>query len=134
MRYDKNPHECERHTRRPTRTDRRSHRRAPLESVEVAPEPRAPSSPAVATDRRPRARSPSRTSRKIYWPADGYTKGDLFEYYRAISPWMLRTWRIAARHDPFPDGIDGKQFYQKDAPEFAPEWIETFRSGARTPA
>ena len=26
----------------------------------------------------------------------------------------------------FPDGIDGKSFYQKDAPEFAPEWIRTF--------
>src|SRR5436305_6610710 len=25
----------------------------------------------------------------------------------------------------FPDGIDGKSFYQKDAPEFAPEWIRT---------
>jgi bifunctional non-homologous end joining protein LigD len=25
----------------------------------------------------------------------------------------------------FPDGIEGKQFYQKDAPEFAPSWIET---------
>jgi bifunctional non-homologous end joining protein LigD len=25
----------------------------------------------------------------------------------------------------FPDGIDGKQFYQKDAPEFAPDWIRT---------
>jgi bifunctional non-homologous end joining protein LigD len=27
----------------------------------------------------------------------------------------------------FPDGIDGKSFYQKDAPEFAPEWIRTER-------
>jgi bifunctional non-homologous end joining protein LigD len=25
----------------------------------------------------------------------------------------------------YPDGIDGKSFYQKDAPEFAPEWIRT---------
>ena len=25
----------------------------------------------------------------------------------------------------FPDGIDGKSFYQKDAPEFAPAWIRT---------
>ena len=25
----------------------------------------------------------------------------------------------------FPDGIDGKSFYQKDAPEFAPGWIRT---------
>jgi bifunctional non-homologous end joining protein LigD len=27
----------------------------------------------------------------------------------------------------YPDGIDGKMFYQKDAPEFAPEWIRTVK-------
>jgi bifunctional non-homologous end joining protein LigD len=64
--------------------------------------------------------------KKIYWPADGYTKGDMIEYYRAISPWMLPYLRnrpvVLTR---FPDGIDGKSFYQKDAPDFAPEWMRT---------
>ena len=64
--------------------------------------------------------------KKIYWPADGYTKGDLVEYYRAVSPWFLPYLRnrpvVLTR---FPDGIDGKSFYQKDAPEFAPEWMRT---------
>jgi bifunctional non-homologous end joining protein LigD len=63
---------------------------------------------------------------KIFWPAERYTKGDLIEYYRAISPWLLPYLRnrpvVMTR---FPDGIDGKSFYQKDAPEFAPEWIRT---------
>jgi bifunctional non-homologous end joining protein LigD len=63
---------------------------------------------------------------KVYWPADKYTKGDLIEYYRAISPWMLPYLKdrpmVLTR---FPDGIDGKSFYQKDAPEFAPSWIRT---------
>lgn len=63
---------------------------------------------------------------KIYWPADRYTKGDLIDYYRAVSRWMLPYLRerpmVLTR---FPDGIDGKSFYQKDAPEFAPEWIRT---------
>jgi bifunctional non-homologous end joining protein LigD len=63
---------------------------------------------------------------KVYWPAEKYTKGDLVEYYRAISPWMLPYIRnrplVMTR---FPDGIDGKSFYQKDAPEFAPSWIRT---------
>jgi len=64
--------------------------------------------------------------KKIYWPAEKYTKGDLIEYYRAISPWILPY--LANRPvvmTRFPDGIDGKSFYQKDAPEFAPDWIET---------
>jgi bifunctional non-homologous end joining protein LigD len=63
---------------------------------------------------------------KVYWPAEGYTKGDLIEYYRRIAPWLLPYLRdrplVMTR---FPDGIDGKSFYQKDAPEFAPSWIRT---------
>jgi bifunctional non-homologous end joining protein LigD len=64
--------------------------------------------------------------KKVFWPAEGYTKGDLIEYYRAISPWLLPYLKnrplVLTR---FPDGIDGKSFYQKDAPEFAPEWMRT---------
>jgi bifunctional non-homologous end joining protein LigD len=64
--------------------------------------------------------------KKIYWPAERYTKGDLIDYYRAVSRWMLPYLRerpmVLTR---FPDGIDGKSFYQKDAPEFAPQWIRT---------
>ena len=64
--------------------------------------------------------------KKTYWPADGYTKGDLIDYYRAVAPWMLPYLRerpmVLTR---FPDGIDGKSFYQKDAPEHAPGWIRT---------
>ena len=64
--------------------------------------------------------------KKSYWPADGYTKGDLIDYYRAVAPWMLPYLRerpmVLTR---FPDGIDGKSFYQKDAPEHAPSWIRT---------
>ncbi|MEE8218303.1 MAG: non-homologous end-joining DNA ligase, partial [Vicinamibacteria bacterium] len=26
---------------------------------------------------------------KVFWPDEGYTKGDLIDYYRAISPWLL---------------------------------------------
>src|SRR6185503_16311659 len=61
--------------------------------------------------------------KKIYWPAEKYTKGDLIEYYRAVSKWMLPY--LANRPvvlTRFPDGIDGKSFYQKDAPVFAPDW------------
>ena len=64
--------------------------------------------------------------KKVFWPAEGYTKGDLIEYYRGISPWLLRYLRdrpvVLTR---FPDGIEGKSFYQKDAPDFIPDWIRT---------
>jgi bifunctional non-homologous end joining protein LigD len=64
--------------------------------------------------------------KKVYWPDTGYTKGDLIDYYTAIWPWMstylINRPLVMTR---FPDGIDGKSFYQKDAPEFAPSWIRT---------
>jgi bifunctional non-homologous end joining protein LigD len=65
---------------------------------------------------------------KTFWPEDGYTKGDLIEYYRAISPWMLPY--LADRPvvlTRYPDGIAGKSFFQKDAPSFVPPWIRTQR-------
>ena len=66
--------------------------------------------------------------KKVYWPDDGYTKGDMLDYYRAIAPWLLPYLRsrpvVMTR---FPDGIAGKSFFQKDAPGFAPDWIRTER-------
>jgi bifunctional non-homologous end joining protein LigD len=65
---------------------------------------------------------------KLFWPQEGYTKGDLIEYYRAISPWILPYLKdrpvVLTR---YPDGISGKSFFQKDAPGFVPEWIRTER-------
>ena len=63
---------------------------------------------------------------KVFWPDAGYTKGDLIEYYRAIAPWLLPY--LADRPlvlTRYPDGIQGKSFYQKNAPAWAPEWIRT---------
>ena len=46
---------------------------------------------------------------KVFWPEEGYTKGDLIDYYRAIAPWLLPYLRdrplVLTR---YPDGIDGK--------------------------
>jgi len=65
---------------------------------------------------------------KVFWPEEGHTKGDLIAYYRAISPWILRYLRdrplVMTR---FPDGINGKSFFQKDAPGFGPEWLRKER-------
>jgi bifunctional non-homologous end joining protein LigD len=66
--------------------------------------------------------------KKVFWPAERYTKGDLIEYYRAVSPWLLPYLKdrpvVLTR---YPDGIDGKWFYQKDAPVFVPGWLRTQR-------
>src|SRR5438128_4074656 len=63
---------------------------------------------------------------KVFWPDEGYTKGDLIEYYRAVSHWMLPY--LADRPlvlTRFPDGITGKSFFQKDAPEYAQAFVRT---------
>lgn len=65
---------------------------------------------------------------KIFWPDEGYTKGDLIEYYRSIGPWILPY--LAERPvvlTRYPDGVNGKSFFQKDAPGFVPDWIRTER-------
>lgn len=65
---------------------------------------------------------------KIFWPAEKYTKGDLVEYYESVAKWMLPYLKdrpvMMVR---YPDGIEGKSFYQKDAPGFAPEWMRKER-------
>jgi bifunctional non-homologous end joining protein LigD len=63
---------------------------------------------------------------KVFWPREGYTKGDLVAYYREISRWMLPYLKDRpVMLTRYPDGIDGKMFYQKDAPAFAPPWLRT---------
>ncbi|MFO0584193.1 MAG: DNA ligase D [Anaeromyxobacter sp.] len=63
---------------------------------------------------------------KVFFPGEGITKADLFAYHRAIAPFMLPFLKdrplVLTR---YPDGIEGKSFFQKDAPEWAPDWIRT---------
>jgi bifunctional non-homologous end joining protein LigD len=76
---------------------------------------------------------------KVFWPSEGITKGDLLGYYREIAPVLVPH----LRNRPFtmkryPDGAEGKMFFQKDAPSHMPDWIErrpfavTTRDSART--
>jgi len=61
---------------------------------------------------------------KIYWPDNGYTKGDLIEYYRKISkyilPYLINRPQSLNR---FPNGIYEKSFFQKNMSE-VPDWIK----------
>ncbi|MFN2387981.1 MAG: non-homologous end-joining DNA ligase [Actinomycetota bacterium] len=63
---------------------------------------------------------------KVYWPEEGYTKGDLLTYYFNVSPWML-----PHLHDRpltmkrMPDGVVGPYFYEKNAPSHKPAWVPT---------
>jgi bifunctional non-homologous end joining protein LigD len=63
---------------------------------------------------------------RVLYPDDGITKGDVFEYYRAVAPTLV----THLRDRPFtmkryPHGIDGEVFFQKQAPRGLPPWIKT---------
>lgn len=64
---------------------------------------------------------------KIYWPDEGYTKGDLIKYYYEVSKYILPYLKdrplIMKR---YPDGIRGKFFHQHDVDE-APEFVRRAR-------
>ena len=65
---------------------------------------------------------------KVFWPAEGYTKGDLVGFYKSIAPWLLPF--LADRPlvlTRYPDGIEGKSFFQKDAPVYAHDFVRTVR-------
>jgi bifunctional non-homologous end joining protein LigD len=62
---------------------------------------------------------------KVFWPADGYTKGDLLVYIREISPYMLPYLKNRALTViRAPDGVDNEYFYQKHLPDYAPAFME----------
>jgi len=64
---------------------------------------------------------------KVFWPEDGYTKGDMIDYYIRVASHLLP--HLAGRPlnlTRFPDGIHGKNFYQKNIPESAPDWVRVF--------
>jgi len=65
---------------------------------------------------------------KVFWPQRGYTKRDVFEYYIQVAPFILPHLRdrpITLYRQP--DGIGGGGFYQRNRPDFAPEWIRSVR-------
>ena len=61
---------------------------------------------------------------KVLFPDDGFTKGDLIDYYRLIAPHMVPFLRgrplMLAR---YPDGLQGFSFYQKAISDYYPDWI-----------
>jgi bifunctional non-homologous end joining protein LigD len=71
---------------------------------------------------------------RVLFPDVGVTKGDLFDYYRAVSEWIVPH----LENRPFTmkryrEGVAGPGFFQKQAPKGMPKWIKTrqFRTHPR---
>ncbi len=63
---------------------------------------------------------------KVFFKTRGETKLDLIRYYQSVEQPLLAT--MAGRPtlmQRFPDGADGKSFFQKRVPDHAPDWLQT---------
>jgi bifunctional non-homologous end joining protein LigD len=61
---------------------------------------------------------------KVLFPQSGFTKGQLIDYYVRIAEVMLP--HVSERPltmKRFPDGVEGKSFFEKHIPSHAPEWV-----------
>ncbi len=62
---------------------------------------------------------------KVLYP-DGFTKGQVLDYYTRIAPVLLP--HLADRPltlKRWPDGVQGHSFFEKNAPSYRPEWLRT---------
>lgn len=64
---------------------------------------------------------------KIFWPDQHITKRDMLNYYYRIAPYMLPYMKDRPQSlNRFPDGINGKNFYQKDVADKVADWVQTY--------
>jgi bifunctional non-homologous end joining protein LigD len=65
---------------------------------------------------------------KVFWPEEGYTKGDLLAYYWNVRDLILPYLRDRPlTRKRMPDGIEGPFFYEKNAPSHTPDWMPRCR-------
>jgi len=63
---------------------------------------------------------------KVLYPAAGFTKKDVIDYYVRIAPAILPHLKgRALTRKRYPDGVDGEPFFEKNAPMHRPEWVKT---------
>lgn len=63
---------------------------------------------------------------KVLYPAVGFTKAEVIDYYTRVAPVLLPhlTDRALTRKR-YPDGVDGQVFFEKNAPRGTPDWVRT---------
>ena len=63
---------------------------------------------------------------KVLYPATGFTKQQVIDYYVRIAPAMVP--HLAGRpltRKRYPNGVDEEFFYEKNAPQHRPDWVKT---------
>lgn len=61
---------------------------------------------------------------KLMYPAAGFTKGEVIDYYTRVAPVLLPHLRDRAlTRIRYPNGVDGAHFFEKNAPGGTPSWV-----------
>jgi bifunctional non-homologous end joining protein LigD len=63
---------------------------------------------------------------KVMYPAVGFTKGQLIDYYTRVAPVLLPHLRdrpLTLKR--YPNGVEGQYFYEKRCPSHAPDWVRS---------
>jgi bifunctional non-homologous end joining protein LigD len=63
---------------------------------------------------------------KVMYPATGFTKQQVIDYYARIAPAIIP--HLAGRaltRKRYPDGVEGEPFFEKNAPQYRPDWVKT---------
>jgi bifunctional non-homologous end joining protein LigD len=63
---------------------------------------------------------------KVLYPATGFTKGEVVDYYVRIAPVLLP--HLTGRPltmKRYPGGVDQEYFFEKNAPKHRPDWVKT---------
>ncbi|WP_354702293.1 ATP-dependent DNA ligase [Paraconexibacter sp. AEG42_29] len=88
--------------------------------------PARPARRAVVADGTRAEDVPLSNPTKVLYPASGFTKRDLVDYYVAIADVLLphlRDRRLTLKR--YPDGVEKPHFYEKNAPSHRPDWVTT---------
>jgi bifunctional non-homologous end joining protein LigD len=63
---------------------------------------------------------------KVLYPATGFTKGQVIDYYARIAPVLVP--HLAGRPltlKRYPEGVDKEYFFEKNATKHRPDWVKT---------
>ena len=65
---------------------------------------------------------------KVMYPAAGFTKGEVIDYYTRLAPVLLPHLQDRAlTRIRYPNGVDGAHFFEKNAPGGTPDWVRLER-------
>jgi bifunctional non-homologous end joining protein LigD len=70
---------------------------------------------------------------KVLYPEAGFTKAQVIDYYTRVAPVLLP--HLEGRPltlKRYPNGVEGKYFYEKECPSHRPDWVRTARVPIRS--